>query len=125
MYQKVPFFLVQKKIIPLVKLATRLCKFKKVSINGHKVNAKYIMKPYDLITFDFPKKYVYYKHKKYVTKKYSSPKIRLVRGLLHNKRIKSYIYYTESATMPGKRKQPTYLYYFYYYRNLLQTCRMR
>jgi len=114
--RQLPLFLVQKKLIPVIKKASKLCKQKRIVINGEVRDSSYIMKPFDILTFYFRKIYIYLKQKKY---RYSRKNFRLINGLLYNKKIKSYIFITDSNRYKGKLKYKHFFYYAFY-RNILK-----
>jgi len=114
--RQLPLFLVQKKLIPVVKKASRLCKQKRIIINGQPRDSSYIMKPFDILTFYFRKIYIYLKQKRY---RYGRKNFRLVDGLLYNKKIKSYIFIKDSNRYKGKLKYKHFFYYAFY-RNILR-----
>jgi len=122
MRQTVPYFLTITKLLPYIRVARRLCKFGRVVVGGQIATTNTFIKPFDIINFTFPKKFIFFKQKKIQYRNKRRKYLRLARGLLYNKRIKSYIYYKNPETLPIRPK-PTYLYYYYYHRNLLQRCR--
>lgn len=101
-----------------------LCNSKKILINSKAVNNRYIMKPYDLVTFLFRKSLIRAKQYRFFYKKQNKgSKLKIRKGLIHNKQCNFFILYKNINFM--RRSKSKYLFYYYFYRNLLQTCRMR
>jgi len=124
MYQQVPYFLVQMGLVPVLKQAVKLCKAKRVSVNGFSVGPDYIMKPFDVVRFNFSKRAVWRKHRWHTNRFRQWKGIKLRRGLIYHRKMRMYIFYKNLDQVPGRRRL-TYLFYYYFYRNLLQTCRTR
>jgi len=122
LYQQVPYFLVNVGLVPVIKQAVKLCKFGKVMVNGAAVGVNYIIRPFDLIRFNFRKNDIDWKYRRFTSAMRFNFKFK--RGLIYNWDFKMYIFYRNLDLIPGRGKV-SYLYHYYFYRNLLQTCRMR
>ena len=124
MHQRAPLFVLANKIVPARRLAIKLCRNKRIVVNGRAAGPRQIIKPFDIITLRINKQALYVRRRRF---KYfrSRTTLRLRRGLIYNRRIKAYIYYRNANLVHGANKRYAYLYYYYYYRNLLQPCLMR
>jgi len=124
LFQKVPFFLVNMGLVSIIKQAYKICKRNRIIVNGKIVNNEYIIQPYDLVTFDVRKMLIWFKYKRWqFRKKRYGTNWKVKKGLLYNKRIRTFIFYKNIFSLPGTWRSNYH--YYYYYRNLLQTCRMR
>jgi|GEM_PF-2695314 len=119
-----PLFLVQRKLVPVVKRAVELCRWHRVVVNGKAVSEKYLIQPYDLISFSIRKALLRFKQKRFFYRNYGGSKWGIMKGLIYNRRIRHYIVYKNSPFLTGNKRHK-YLYYYYFHRNVLQGCRMR
>jgi len=121
--QQLPYFLIQAKLLPTVKKSLAFCRSGGVNVNGRKVGVRYMLKPFDLIYFDIPKWLIKVKHKRFRFKQ-KPVFIKRRRGLLYHRKINTYIFYRNINMRSGRGRYREY-YNFFYYRNMLQPCRMR
>jgi len=123
-FQQIPFFLVQNRLVPVIKRARQLCDAKRIVVNGSSVDKHYIMKPFDLLTFNFRKAGFWYKQRRYRNKRKRGTQWKLRKGFIYNRKMRMYILYKNIGYTTNHNKQ-AYWSYFYFHRNLLQGCHMR
>jgi hypothetical protein len=119
---QVPYFLVQRKLAPVLKQARKLCQRGFINVNGELANRWYMMKPFDIIRFSFRKIEIDRKQWKQEHERKRRKGMRVRRGLIYHRGIKSYIFFKNLNRVPSHTRI-SYLYNYYYYRNLLQPCR--
>jgi hypothetical protein len=123
-HYQAPYFLVQNRLVPVVKRAFELCRWRRVIVNGYPISETQFIQPFDIISFNFRKMLFWFKLKRYRYRKKSGSKWKMLNGLIYNRKIRHFIYY-RNVTFLHHNTRNRYQYYYYFYRNLLQRCRLR